>query len=980
MKGVSPQATTDGCEPLSRALRRAGVFVRGWRRGLIFAGASLVPLLGWAQAPLPVKESSAIVRADQVDPAGLPITAIASLRALPAEQLPAELVRIQGAVLPNRARDVIEVNDGSGTLFVRTRQPNRIPAGDRHDFVGRIILRAGQVMMDDAQFTLLRRLPGMDELREIGSLHELQRLALAHADQSVAVKIRAIATYVDRPYNTLMIQDDTAGTWVGIPLDQPEVEPGAELVITGFTAPGDFAPIIIRPTFAVLGRPGLGAAPLVSGQEFASGRHDGRRVTLDGVVRGLRRDGTQVVLDIVSDGSRFEVRFPSAKPPELPARLIGGTARFTGVCSAHYSRYQQFAGFRLMVNSGADLEILKPAPADAFALPVRPIRELIRFDPDAAVFDPAHVEGVVLLVVPDQRLVLRDESGIVEVTCHDTAGARPSDRVAAAGFPEMALFGPLLRDAAVKVLGPGTEPLPLPVDPENNRMEMLHGELLQLDASFFNRLATERGTSLIMRSGTKHFEAELPADATLPVIAEGSLLRLKGVLQVSAIEDGGIVYRLILRSAADIAVLARPPWWTLDRALLALGLVVLLSALLIAWVAVQRRRTESRLRQQEENLRQAQKMEAIGTLAGGIAHDFNNILTGILGHTELALMSLPPDAEIRRDLENVMQAGNRARELTRQILTYSRRLEQARRPFEPASVVAEVGKLLRATVPTTIYINLKLDERSPRVLGDPTQIHQVLMNLGTNAYQATRERGGTITIALEPCRLETPRDVDGVTLPAGDYAALTVADDGSGMPPEVRARIFEPYFSTRKNDHGTGLGLAVVLGIVRAHGGAITVDSAPGKGTSMRVLLPATAEPVSRPEQKPEAAPIRGTGRILLVDDEPMIADLGKRMLEGLGYEVVAVFSGSEALACLERDRRFGLVITDQTMPHLTGLSLLEKIKVLIPGLPVIVCTGYSETLNVATVRQHGAAGLIDKPFRQSDLAAAVARALGRLT
>jgi signal transduction histidine kinase len=936
-----------------------------------------------AQAEARPPESTALVRADQVDPATLPVTRIEDLRKLPPDRLPPGLVRIQAAVLPNRARDLLEVTDGTGMLFVRTSQPNRIPAGDRHDFVGRMIVRAGQVMMDDAQFTLLRRLPtaaNRPEPTEIENLHQLQRLAVSNADQSLAVKVRAVATYVDRPYNTLMVQDGTAGTWVGIPVDHPEILPGMDLEIVGFTAPGDFAPIVVRPQIRVLGRPGLPEAPRIGGQDFRTGSYDGRRVALEGIVRATGRDGEQVVLTIISDGERFDAKFPVAHPPVLPPRLTGARVRITGVCSAHYSQYQQFGGFELMVNAIADVEVLEPGPADPFTLPVRPIRELIRFDPDTPVFAPAHITGTVLLVIEGQRLVVRDDSGLVDVTARDTAGARPSDRISAVGYPQMATFGPRLRDAFVKVLGPGTEPTPLPVDPESNRMEMLHGELLQIDAIFFSRLATERGTTLILRAGSKYFDAELPGAveaANLPPMAEGATLRIKGVLQVAALESGQVVYRLLLRTGRDVTVLARPPWWTLSRAMAALGAVVLVSSLMIAWVAVQRRRAESRLRRQEEELRQAQKMEAIGTLAGGIAHDFNNILTGILGHTELALMNLPPDSPLRNDLESVQQAGRRARDLTRQILTYSRRIDQPRRPVALAKVVAEVGRLLRATVPTTIYISLEIDENSPWVLGDDTQLHQVLMNLGTNAYHATRERGGTITISLRPHRLDTETQVGDVTLPNGNYAMLVVADDGTGMTAEVLARVFEPYYTTKKADQGSGLGLAVVLGIVRAHGGAITATSEPGKGTTMTILLPATAPVAAAPENGTNP-PLPGRGRILLVDDEPMIAGLGKRMLERLGYEVAIAFSGSEALACVARDPRFDLVVTDQTMPQLTGLNLLERLKEILPGVPVIICTGYSETLNATTARQHGAAALIDKPYRQSDLAAAVAKALAR--
>ncbi len=965
---------------LSRFL--SGQVSAAWRAGKRVVLAGL--LLGLASGSLPAQESSRAAVSSQIDPLSLPITSIHDLLALPPERLPAGRVRVRATALPHRARDIIEVTDGTGTLMVQSRQPNRLPIGEPHDFVGRAIMRAGQLILDDTQFTLVRRIPTAlsdDAFQVVDGLRQLQRLSTDRADGSLPVAVRGVVTYVDRRNNTLMIQDGSAGCWVGVSADQPKLSLGQELRLRGFTAPGDFAPIIIRPRIEFIGQPGLPPAAVVPSHEFAAGRFDGIRVSLEGVVRGIVADKPQTILELMSDGNRIELRFPADNPLTLPPRLLGARVRVTGVSAAHYNRFQQLGGFRLMIPDLAGVEIIEAGPEDFFALPPVTIRDLIRFDPGAPPFALKQVRGTVLFAIENQRVFLKDATGTVEAVCHDTAGVRSGDLVSVVGYPELATFGKVLRDAVIRPAGRGEDPVALPVDLASNRLELLHGELLLLDATYQGRMLTDRGTTLILRSGEKTFNAFLPGKDGGPLtdrLEEGSRLRLKGVLEVSQAGDESIIFNLILRSLADVTVIARPPWWTLARALTILGLVVLVSAVAIAWVAVQRRRAEVLLRLQEEKLRQSQKMEAIGTLAGGIAHDFNNILTGILGYTELTLMDLSPDSAHRGDLENIRQAGNRARDLVRQILTYSRRIEQPRRPVELAVIVAEVGKLLRATVPTTIYISMKLDDACPRILADATQIHQVLMNLGTNAYHATRSRGGTITIAVAPYVLESAVDLDGVHLAAGRYAELVVADDGEGMPPEVLQRIFEPYYTTRKADQGSGLGLAVVQGIVRSHGGAITATSTPGKGTAMRVLLPATDQPATE-TIPPEARPVRGTGRILLVDDEPMIAGLGKRMLEGLGYEVTLAFSGSEAFAAIESDpRRFDLVITDQTMPHLTGLSLLGKIRQLVPELPVIISTGYSETLNSVTARQHGARELLDKPFRQADLAAAVARVLAR--
>ncbi|PKN04278.1 MAG: hybrid sensor histidine kinase/response regulator [Deltaproteobacteria bacterium HGW-Deltaproteobacteria-9] len=376
---------------------------------------------------------------------------------------------------------------------------------------------------------------------------------------------------------------------------------------------------------------------------------------------------------------------------------------------------------------------------------------------------------------------------------------------------------------------------------------------------------------------------------------------------------------------------------------------------------------------------QAQKMEAIGTLAGGIAHDFNNILTGIMGYTELLLMTYKTDGKLQNYLGQIHQAGERARSLVQQILTISRRVEQKIQPMEVAPVVREVLKLLRSSLPTTIEIRQDIAISSGKgiVVADPTQIHQVLMNLCTNAAHAMRTKGGVLSVSLSEVEVDTmtifSRDK---SLQAGPYVKLTVSDTGHGMDAAVRDRIFEPYFTTKEIGEGTGLGLAVVLGISKNYGGAVTVYSEPSKGTTFDVLLPATKQDV---EQRIESAEALhgGNERILFIDDEEIVVNLGKTILESLGYAVTAKTNSLEALevfrACPDA---YDLVITDMTMPGMTGIDIATALMVIRTDIPIILCTGYSDLINADQAKEEGMRDFIMKPFVISKLAQSIRKVL----
>ncbi len=386
------------------------------------------------------------------------------------------------------------------------------------------------------------------------------------------------------------------------------------------------------------------------------------------------------------------------------------------------------------------------------------------------------------------------------------------------------------------------------------------------------------------------------------------------------------------------------------------------------------RREQREKEKLEAQLRQAQKMEAIGTLAGGIAHDFNNILAAIMGYAEMAEEEIPVDNPARSDLEKVLRASRRARDLVRHILTFSRQSEREMGPIQPYLIVNEALKLLRASIPTTIEINQKLDKYSGFVIADPTQIHQVIMNLCTNAVHAMEDTGGLLEVILDSVALaEDDLKDDLIEARPGSYVKLTVSDTGQGIAPENLDKIFDPYFSTKETGKGTGMGLAVVHGIVQSHGGVITVDSRPGKGATFTIFFP-KAKQAAIIEDSDNSICLSGDGtHILFVDDEELIVNISRKILEHLSYKVTVKSSSKEALdAFKEAPDKFDLVITDQTMPHMTGIELAREILAVRPKMPIILCTGYSELVNRDSVKKTGIAEFLMKPIGKKEFAEAI--------
>jgi PAS domain S-box-containing protein len=367
--------------------------------------------------------------------------------------------------------------------------------------------------------------------------------------------------------------------------------------------------------------------------------------------------------------------------------------------------------------------------------------------------------------------------------------------------------------------------------------------------------------------------------------------------------------------------------------------------------------------QLKTQLIQAQKMEAIGTLAGGIAHDFNNILGAIIGYAEMALYDTQKDSMEHYNIDQVLKAGHRAKDLVKQILAFSRKSEQDKNVILLTPIINEALKLLRASLPTTIEIKQNIGSNLDAIFADPTQMHQVVMNLCTNSAHAMRDTGGILTVDLHNVDLHIRETTQYPELNPGPYVKLSISDTGHGMDSATMERIFDPYFTTKEQDKGTGMGLAVVHGIIKGHGGGIHVQSEPGEGTRFDILFPIMGKQTESETEELKALPT-GKEHILLIDDEETLIDLGKNMLKKLGYKVETRTSPVEALEVFRAaPQEFDLVISDMTMPGMTGDILASELMEIRSDIPLIICTGYSERIDEQRAMNIGIKGLMMKPF-----------------
>ncbi len=386
----------------------------------------------------------------------------------------------------------------------------------------------------------------------------------------------------------------------------------------------------------------------------------------------------------------------------------------------------------------------------------------------------------------------------------------------------------------------------------------------------------------------------------------------------------------------------------------------------------ERKRAEEENERLQSQLQQSQKMEAIGTLAGGIAHDFNNILAIILGNAELAADDVPDSNPASESLKEIRQASIRAKDMVRQLLAFSRKTDEESKPIDMAPIIKESMKMLRSAIPTSVEFKQHISDDPCSVMGDAAQINQIVMNLVTNAADAMSEKGGLLEVTLEKIILQEEKACFDWVLSPGPYVRLRMRDTGEGIEPKIMDRIFDPYYTTKEVGKGTGMGLSVIHGIVKRHGGGILVESELGKGTVFEIYFPAL-EKTAEEEKEPEGEIKGGSERILFVDDEEPMVNLNRQRLERLGYDVKSTTKPVEALEWFRADPdQFDVIITDMTMPRMTGDRLAAEVLKIRPHMPVIICTGYSERMSAKKAEALGVSKYIEKPIDLRNLASSL--------
>ncbi len=392
----------------------------------------------------------------------------------------------------------------------------------------------------------------------------------------------------------------------------------------------------------------------------------------------------------------------------------------------------------------------------------------------------------------------------------------------------------------------------------------------------------------------------------------------------------------------------------------------------------ERKVAEQQREELQAQLLRAQKMESIGNLAGGIAHDFNNILAAIMGYTDLSLMDIEKGSQVEKNLKSIRKAGERARDLVKQILTFARQSDGQNVPVHVTKIAQEALRFIRSTIPSAIEINQSLESDS-LVMGNPTQLNQILMNLCTNAAQAMALEGGVLRVCVEDIVVSNKSKLSLKGLLPGSYLQITVADTGIGISPEIAGRIYEPYFTTKKMGDGTGMGLAIVHGIVESWGGRIELESEEGKGSTFYIVLPVCSEHAADNSLLDTSVMMGGNESILFVDDEEAIAKTSSMLLERLGYNVAMKTDSVAALEMFrETPESFDLVITDMNMPDMTGDEMVRKMRVIRSDIPVILCTGYSERITDALLLEINVGALLNKPISRTELSRAVRTVLSR--
>ena len=776
-----------------------------------------------------------------------------------------------------------------------------------------------------------------------------------------------------------------------------DVVPGSQVEIEGFSNPGEFAPVVALATARLAG-PGRRPLPLqVDNPAILSMEAENRWAAIQGTIRGVTYfENENLTLDMTVGGQPFAVRLLGESSPQALAGWIDSEAAIEGILSPMFDAWRHLQAFHLLAYSRRFIRIVKPAPPDPFAVPVTAIPELWEFQ---SLRSPDHrfkTAGVVTLAKRDGTVYLADGGNGLRIQTGFANPLRVGQRVEAAGFLPLQSTDRTLENAVWRSAGAGSLPSPVRATALEALGGSLDSRLIQLDAELLDSRISFGDRLLMLQAGNTMFTAYLEEPQPSQSVSDlrlGSMLRLTGVCAVrwdwQRTPPEVLSFRLLLRTPADVAIIQLASWWTLRHTLIILGFSFAGALLFLIWGVSLRARVRAqtgvirakleREAHLESQLAEAQKMESIGRLAGGVAHDFNNLLTVINGYSALVLQGLRDDNQMRGPISEVLHAGERVADLTRQLLAFSRKQVHQPRPLNLNSLISEDEALLRRLLGERVRVTTRLAPALALVTADPGQIHQVLLNLAANGRDAMPQ-GGTLELVTVNVDIDAATASGRPEAAPGPYVMLAAADTGIGMDAETREHIFEPFFTTKSRTNGTGLGLSTVYGIVRQNHGFIEVESNPGEGSVFRIYLPAIRG-VEPPLETPATAsptPNSGSATILVVEDSEPVRRLAADSLRQHGYRVLEAESGEAAarlVATLQQP--IDLLLTDVVMPGMTGRQLAERIQALLPAVNVLFTSGYSEELVQNGGLDPGVAFLA-KPFTPDELIAKVQELLHR--
>ena len=822
--------------------------------------------------------------------------------------------------------------------------------------------------------------PGV--LPEIRSVKATKELSNAEAGRGYPVRAEGVVTALNSRFDGYFLQDGLTGIFVVLSRTQGSMPRfGQRVRLSGVTEKGGFAPIIRQTSLEALGRATWPEPAKIEPGDIFHGWEENRWVELEGVGAAVITDGRTHQLELFAGPRRLLVWFSEGDSPDRLQPLINARVAVRGVYSPLYTVAGELSGFRIFTTSPEMVKVLDPAEAVCDS---RTIASLSQFDVRGAPQRRFRTAGVVTYRDTRGRLYLQDGDAALRVIGNGPGDPPLGTWATAEGFLSPDSAAPQMEHVRWLSAEPGSAIAPAHHVAESLVSGDLDGRLLAVEGFLESRRTVAGELQLSLLAGRLRFAATMEAPGSsgdFPHLRPGALLRLTGVCATvpSSSFGGTRLATLALRDANDIAVLRRAPWWDLRRAAYA---AFAASLLLIAALAVVVRLRQNLVAQMalrsklEEQLLHSQKLESVGRLAGGVAHDFNNLLTVINGYSDLLLNRMRLGSSDRASMEQIHTAGQRAAELTQKLLAFSRKQLAQPKALDLNAVVAEAVKMFGRLIGEDIELTTRLDPAAGQVMADPGQLHQVLMNLAVNARDAMPGGGKLI---IETGNVTVSADLAGQyhELVPGSYVFLGVTDTGTGMNEEVKMHLFEPFFTTKANK-GTGLGLAMVHGIVRQAGGWIGVTSEPGRGSSFHIYLPrlTTADAVHPVTSALGPAP-RGLETVLVVEDQDAVRKFASTVLESCGYHVLQASEGHSAIALARSyPETIHVLLTDVVLPLMNGRAVADEIHKTRPEIKVLYTSGYAKE----TIGSHGMldAGLtyLPKPFSPDQLAAKVREVL----